>query len=116
MNKTIRIVCYALLAAIAFPHISLLIILLMSLLITQGVLVTLTSTIAIFLLVLGAYTWLSPLMRVVSSVRRRWTHFIWELWKLNEQKRTIRHSENRVRTTVTDSTTDRTNLIGDDRA
>lgn len=115
MTKTLRVLSTAFVAAIAYPTATLLIVVLMTLLMTRGPLFAFSTFAMIALLFAGAHIWLAPVMRIGTSLRRRWTRFIWELWKLNEHKRAVRVAAHRVSTTVTDSTTDRTVLGGDDR-
>lgn len=116
MRKVLTFLGHAVAIAIAYPGASLLVVVLMILLITQGIASAITALVVIAVAVGAAHVWTRPLVRTLTGVRRRWTHLVFEMWKLRQHRRHIQQSEQRVRTTVTDSVADRATSEGDDRA
>lgn len=115
MRKVLSLLGHAVAIAIAYPGASLLTIVLMILLITQGITSAIAALVVIAIAIGAAHVWARPLVRTLTGGRRRWTHLVFEMWKLREHRRQIQQSESRVRTTVSDSVANRQSLREDDR-
>jgi hypothetical protein len=119
MRKAVALLGYVLgfvvVVAVAYPGATLAITGLSILVITQGVPTAAIALIFGCVCLGAAYMWARPVVRTLAAVRRRWSHLIFEMWKLREHRRHVRQSESHVRTTVTDSVADRRSPGNEDR-